>query len=203
MAVPFGANQYILKASKDELLSYRGICLVSGDGLIFEVINALQERLNKAQDNPALLATEREINAIPLFHIPSGSSNATASSSAFQSGYGPYRMRLICSSLSTIKDLLLSALSVLTAPLKCDADQASGDEICWRLESRPIDAILVQSAGETTPHIGILSLTWGLIADIDIGFEFLRCLGGTRNVIGAVLSIIRWFFSLQNLCNGN
>jgi len=50
---------------------------------------------------------------------------------------------------------------------------------------QPLDLAAVQCS-ETTPRISFLALSWGLISDIDIDSEKLRCCGGLRFTIYAI-----------------
>lgn len=58
-----------------DLKNYRGIVVVSGDGLIHEIINGIMSR-----------ADWREAIQIPIGQIPAGSANGLASSVAYVSG---------------------------------------------------------------------------------------------------------------------
>ena len=60
--------------SLSELNSYRGIAVVSGDGLVHEIINGLMSRESDWVE---------AINSIAIGKIPAGSGNALAYSTAY------------------------------------------------------------------------------------------------------------------------
>ena len=74
------AREYMLTLKLDE---YRGILVVSGDGLIFEVINGLMSR----PDWPRAIQT-------PIGQLPGGSANALACCISFLTGEAYKNMSL-------------------------------------------------------------------------------------------------------------
>lgn len=58
---------------------------------------------------------------------------------------------------------------------------------------KSIDAASVFLASESVPRLSILSVQYGLLADLDLGTEHLRrLLGGERFTYGAVREIVKW-----------
>ena len=58
---------------------------------------------------------------------------------------------------------------------------------------KPIDASSVFLASESVPRLSILSVQYGLLADLDLGTEHLRrVLGGERFTYGAIREIVKW-----------
>jgi len=126
---------------------YAVICIVSGDGLIFEVVNGIASR--PQGDGLTWLAK------IPLAPIPGGTGNGLAKSILFASDE-PY-----------------SAVNSAFVAIKGTP--------------HPLDLSGVQTTGQV--HYSFLSLGWGLISDIDILSEGLRCMGEMRLYLAAVYFI--------------
>jgi len=126
---------------------YAVICIVGGDGLVFEVVNGIASR--PQGDGMQLLA------AIPLAPIPGGTGNGLAKSILFASDE-PY-----------------SAVNSAFVAIKGSP--------------HPLDLSSVQTV--TGTHFSFLSLGWGLISDIDILSESLRCMGEMRLYLAAVYFI--------------
>jgi len=126
---------------------YDVICIVSGDGLIFEVVNGIASR--PQGDGMELLAK------VPLAPIPGGTGNGLAKSILFASDE-PY-----------------SAVNSAFVAIKGTPS--------------PLDLSSVQTTKEK--HVSFLSLGWGLISDIDILSEGMRCLGEMRLYLAAVYFI--------------
>ncbi|ETN83373.1 diacylglycerol kinase catalytic domain protein, partial [Necator americanus] len=62
--------------SRDDLLKFNGVIILSGDGLVFEVINGLFERSDRTSIIPCL----------PIGIVPSGSGNGLLCSLLFSRG---------------------------------------------------------------------------------------------------------------------
>ena len=126
------------------------ITVVSGDGVLHEVVNALSERDD-------VMTSE-----IRLAVIPSGSGNGIAASLG----------------------------------IRCPRQAVN---IILRGKEAKLDAFRYTT--ETISRFGILSLTYGVIADVDIDSEWLRCIGNIRFVIysiKAIFSMPRYFCRFQN-----
>jgi sphingosine kinase len=149
------AKEYV--QSKDlDLSKYSCICVISGDGLLFEVINGIAQR--PSGDGLDIL------KVLPLAPIPGGTGNGLAKSILFASGDEPY-----------------SAVSSTFVAIKG--------------KRYPLDISVVRTLHDT--HYAFLSLGWGLISDIDIKSECMRCLGEARLYLGAV-----YFISRKRFYNG-
>eukprot|EP00927_Polykrikos_kofoidii_P080084 TRINITY_DN76954_c0_g1_i1.p1 TRINITY_DN76954_c0_g1~~TRINITY_DN76954_c0_g1_i1.p1 ORF type:complete len:496 (+),score=58.53 TRINITY_DN76954_c0_g1_i1:101-1588(+) len=137
------ASDHIREA---DLSTVSGIIIVSGDGLVHEVLNGLAFRPD------ATLALQ-----LPVGHIPAGSGNGLAKSVLHLSGedYG----------------VLDSAFLI-----------AKGGR-------KPLNLMSVTSLG-MPPRVSFLSLSAGIIAEIDIESEFMRCIGSLRFTIYAVYRLL-------------
>ncbi|CAD7929962.1 unnamed protein product [Amoebophrya sp. A25] len=174
--------------SEDRLLSYHGIIVVSGDGLVHEVYRGLCTRPPTASGVPAF-------SVIPVAHMLGGSGNALGSSILHVSGE-PLQNQ--------------SAALVVLRDETCALD-------LWRVsvirrtsifsgvpskKSQPVDVPQVQVDGANDgsnleDHVvewrpSFLSVFFGLMADIDIESEWLRCLGSLRFTLYAVRNVARF-----------
>eukprot|EP01062_Namystynia_karyoxenos_P010856 TRINITY_DN13873_c0_g1_i1.p1 TRINITY_DN13873_c0_g1~~TRINITY_DN13873_c0_g1_i1.p1 ORF type:complete len:453 (+),score=109.61 TRINITY_DN13873_c0_g1_i1:76-1359(+) len=118
------------------------IAVVSGDGLVNEVINGLNDRGDGA------------LRRLRIAHIPAGSGNGLAHS----------------------------------VGLGC-VEMAAAAAVQGRVE--PLDVFRMHFGGAAPTLHGFLSLTYAAIADVDIGSEWMRCLGDLRFTIAAALWILR------------
>ena len=132
---------------------YKCVCTISGDGLVYEVINGLMSRT----DGKAAL--ER----VPLAPAPGGTGNAL--------------WRSICHKAGEHADLLGAAF------------------VYAKGQAAPLDLwehVRPASDGAPEEHLGwsMLSLSWGIIADVDLESEVLRFVGALRNTIYALWRIV-------------
>ncbi|XP_013361477.1 PREDICTED: sphingosine kinase 1 [Chinchilla lanigera] len=137
----------------EELGRWDALVIMSGDGLIHEVVNGLMDRPD----------WETAIQK-PLCSLPGGSGNALAASLNHYAGYEQV----------TNEDLLTNCTLLL----------------CRRL-LEPMNLLSLHAA----PGIrlfSVLSLAWGMVADVDVESEKYRCLGEKRFTVGT-------FFRLVNL----
>eukprot|EP01097_Dermamoeba_algensis_P009453 TRINITY_DN6641_c0_g1_i1.p1 TRINITY_DN6641_c0_g1~~TRINITY_DN6641_c0_g1_i1.p1 ORF type:complete len:451 (-),score=117.56 TRINITY_DN6641_c0_g1_i1:36-1388(-) len=130
-----------------DISKYDGIVVLSGDGLLHEVLNGLMNR----DDWMVAIRT-------PIGCIPAGSGNGLAHS------IGNH-------------DPLSGAITVIkrkTKPLDV-----------WSVLLEPYDKEMTQS----DVKYSFLSLTWGIVADIDIESDKLRWLGSLRFIVSGLLRI--------------
>jgi diacylglycerol kinase family enzyme len=131
------ARDYVEAMPADELYSLAGLIIVSGDGLIAEVIQGLSRR---SDADKAL--------QMPLGPYPAGSGNGLCKSIMHACGYRGE-----------------------VEPLEVARLIASGD-------SRPLDLATISLSGPSdavpNPFTSFLSVSWGLIGDVDISADFLR-----------------------------
>lgn len=145
---------YLRDLELSSLKRFRALLIVSGDGLVHEVVNGLMSR----QD-------WKEAMRVPIGVIPTGSGNGLA--------YTLIR--------NNHRDL---------------TSRVEGIKVCCRhaIQQETIQADLVKiTYGVTqTEHTiwSILSIGWGLMADIDVESDWLRCLGDTRFTIYGLLKTI-------------
>ncbi|ESO02544.1 hypothetical protein HELRODRAFT_106711 [Helobdella robusta] len=139
------------------LSEIRGIVVVSGDGLVFEVINGLMEREDK------FVAIK-----VPIGVIPGGSGNALICSVLYQAGYYFFESN----SESYLHNIVLtSTLFVI------------------KNRTEPMDLVTVETSSNKTLY-SILSVAWGIVADVDIESEMYRYLGKARFTVGAIKRIV-------------
>ncbi|XP_010616751.1 sphingosine kinase 1 isoform X1 [Fukomys damarensis] len=137
----------------EELSRWDALVIMSGDGLMHEVVNGLMDRPD----------WETAIQK-PLCSLPGGSGNALAASLNHYAGYEQV----------TNEDLLTNCTRLL----------------CRRLLS-PMNLLSLHAASGIR-LFSVLSLAWGLVADVDVESEKYRCLGEKRFTVGT-------FFRLVNL----
>ncbi|XP_078317345.1 sphingosine kinase 1-like isoform X1 [Crassostrea virginica] len=138
---------------KLDLSSWYGVVIVSGDGLIYEVINGLMSR----EDWETAIS-------FPIGCIPGGSGNALCLNINYLAGEPVDVNPILHSTFVLIKHRVI-----------------------------PMDLVLVQTQKQQL--FSFLSVTWGLIADIDYESERMRVLGATRFTlyfIKRVLSLRRY-----------
>lgn len=132
-------------AQEVDINSIDGIVCVSGDGLVWEVLNGLMSRPD----------WENAIKT-PLGIIPAGSGNGLATT------------------LGIIHptDAALCVVKGFTRPLD-------------------VFSVFQNNEGVRQRYYCILSITWAIIADLDIGTEDLRWMGGARFTYGALRNIMK------------
>lgn len=135
------------------LAEYRCVCTVSGDGLVYEVINGLMAR---SEGKAAL-------EQLPIAPVPGGTGNAL--------------WRSICHEAHEHADIVGAAF-ILAKGQPAPLDM-------WEY-LRPATA----SGPEERIGWSMLSLSWGIIADVDLESEVLRFLGALRNTIYAIWRIV-------------
>lgn len=144
-------TKFIKKLTTDDINKLRSMIVVSGDGALHEIINAIMNRKDW-----------RSTLNIPIGIIPTGSGNGLA-------------YTLIRQKYPNLK---------------------SGEEavrICCEaaLQSESCKTDLVKlSFGQGLAAWSFLSIGWGLLSDIDIDSEWLRCLGELRFTIYGLLRSI-------------
>jgi len=135
-------NHALEIAETIELERIDGIICVSGDGMLFEVINGLMKRRD----------WERAIQT-PLGIIPAGSGNGLAAS------------------IGAVEPLVAAFYIV-------------------KGKSRPLDLWSVIHNENQTRSFAFLSVTWGLIADIDYESEKMRFLGSLRFTLSGLKKLL-------------
>lgn len=128
-----------------DLSSLDGIIIVSGDGLVFELINGLMSRRDWEQ-----------AVRLPFGVLPGGSGNGLSVSMTHASGEPKGAM---------------SSAFLIAKGMKRDLDMVSF------------------SQRGLAPVYGMLSLSWGLISDIDLNSECCRCCGGARFTCYAIYRV--------------
>ena len=143
-----------------DLTKIRGIFVVSGDGLVYEIINGLMSR----QDWKEAIKT-------PIGQLPGGSGNALASSICYLAKEAYIGLNTECFAmhmgfLSSKYDILpMDLVAVDTTPHRKD------ESVSNRVYS-------------------FLGIEWAIIADVDYESEKYRFLGGFRFVVGALKRIL-------------
>ncbi|XP_037013708.2 sphingosine kinase 1 isoform X2 [Artibeus jamaicensis] len=135
----------------EELGRWDALVVMSGDGVMHEVVNGLMERPDW---ETAILK--------PLCSLPAGSGNALAASLNHYAGYEQV----------TNEDLLNNCTLLL----------------CQR-QLAPMNLLSLQLFSGLRVF-SVLSLAWGLIADVDIESEKFRRLGEMRFTLGTLLRLV-------------
>ena len=128
-----------------DLSKINGIVVVSGDGLLYEIVNGMLNRKDWL-----------EIRKIPIGIIPGGSGNGVAAH--------------------------LNVLSPVNAAFAIIKNNTS-----------PLDVFSVIQ--NNNRYYSILSITWNLIADIDVESEKYRWMGGFRFTFTAINKILTKYSS--------
>ena len=131
------ARDYVQSLSAEELYSLSGLIIVSGDGLIAEVLQGLSRRSDADQ---AL--------QVPLAPYPAGSGNGLCKSIMHACGY------------------------------EGDIEPLDVARVITNGEFRALDLATISLSGPSaavpSPFTSFLSVSWGLIGDVDISADFLR-----------------------------
>jgi len=140
---------------------YKGIVIVSGDGLIYEVLQGMMQRPDWA----------RCVQTLPIGVIPGGSGNGLAKS------------------VADAARLASCPLAAAFLVAKCKPEPL--DVAAVDMYSNASDQADPESARPTIKRLySFLSLEWAMLADIDVGSEYLRFLGETRFTIEALKRIL-------------
>lgn len=160
--------------------NYDGIVVISGDGLVHEVLNGLMDRSD----------WEKAIKT-PIGVISGGSGNALAAAAVFQST----ELHKVAS------DPVFCTFEICRGEVS--AMDLVGVEFCYEndhLRKKSYDNMNMASACGGTSFrsrnrreiYSFMDMAIGLIADIDIESESLRCFGGDlRNTLYAILLILK------------
>uniref|UniRef100_A0A915PWV1 DAGKc domain-containing protein n=1 Tax=Setaria digitata TaxID=48799 RepID=A0A915PWV1_9BILA len=135
-----------------KLEDYDAIAILSGDGLILEVISGFLMRKDR----------ERALK-MPLAHLPGGTSNGLAASICFQ-----------CNEPFEPRGIFCAEMTVMLA----------------RPRYFPLRISRVQTEHDGNKAM-FMSVTWGLIADIDIGSERFRWAGMARLHMEAFIRVAK------------
>ncbi|XP_015806081.3 sphingosine kinase 2 [Nothobranchius furzeri] len=143
------------------LLEWDGIIIVSGDGLLHEVINGLMERPD----------WEQAIKT-PVGILPCGSGNALAGSINHYAGYD----------MCLREPLLLNCCFLL-----CRGGVRPMDLVS--VTTSPALANNSSHAAAPRRLFSFLSVAWGFVSDVDIESERYRGLGSARFTLGTLVRI--------------
>ncbi|XP_013889832.1 sphingosine kinase 2 [Austrofundulus limnaeus] len=142
------------------LTEWDGIVIVSGDGLLHEVINGLMERPD----------WEQAIKT-PVGILPCGSGNALAGSINHYAGYD----------MCLREPLLLNCCFLL-----CRGDVRPMDLVSVTTSPAPSNN---NHAAVPRRLFSFLSVAWGFVSDVDIESERYRGLGSARFTLGTLVRI--------------
>lgn len=137
---PNHASEFI-ESNADLASSYSAIVTLSGDGLLFEVLNGFANLLDRSDCTQI---------PIPLSIIPGGSGNGLAHS---------------------INHIYLNGNKSCNQIFDCTFHVIKG---------KPTDMDIVRVTTLNKVYYSFLSFGWGLMADVDIESERLRCIGEPR-----------------------
>jgi sphingosine kinase len=151
--------------------SYDGVVTMGGDGLIWEVLNGVLARVSgKRVQTPASgmsPAGTALLEKLPLGVLPGGTGNGVGKSALFASGldYGvDHATFLVAKGVSVPLDI--AAVDVPKGP----------------------GAVLTPMHGGR--HYSALSLSWTMIADVDIESEYYRFAGSLRFTLGGIVRML-------------
>ncbi|VDN15131.1 unnamed protein product [Dibothriocephalus latus] len=163
-------RELVTQLSKEELLKYKALVTVSGDGLVQEIVNGLFSRT--------------DLPYLPNIGVlPAGSGNAVSASVCFNSG------------LQTTKALLKNTSLLLALPAQPPKTLAQCYPIprhIFHLNVTPFHPILLQTdSKDNAEGFIVLSVTWGLLAECDLRSEVIRCVGEARFSLTCVYLIMK------------
>ncbi|KAL5107996.1 Sphingosine kinase 2 [Taenia crassiceps] len=162
------ASDYVKTLPLNDLLKYGAIVYVGGDGLLFEIVNGLYSR--------------GDLKAIPLIGcIPAGSGNAVPSTLCYRSG------------LSTLREFLRTCCILLALPRSPDGVAYRPPKTSFLLwpymqMHRPM---IVEADVWSEPKMCSVSITWGIVSEVDLRSEFIRLLGSIRFVLMFMYLLMR------------
>ncbi|KAM7542497.1 hypothetical protein Aperf_G00000019558 [Anoplocephala perfoliata] len=151
------AYDYIKALPLSDLKKYRALVYVSGDGILHELINGLFSRDDVAEFPP-------------LACIPAGSGNAMASAICYRSG------------ISTGRNFLRSCCILLALPNSPDIVIPRQPVAPFQLQSywQTHKPMVVEADNWTGPRMCSGAVTWGLVSEVDLRSDFMRCVGSVR-----------------------
>ncbi|GAC94218.1 potential sphingoid long chain base kinase [Pseudozyma hubeiensis SY62] len=180
---------------------YDAIGVVSGDGLLHELLNGF-----------AIRSDATKALALPLAPIPAGSGNAMSINLlGAQQGFS---LALACLNIIKGRPMKLDLLSV-TQPASAFAPGApvpgrplerslgrrggkavreatiNGGPIAATRGSQDVARLIDAPSKPFVQYYSFLSQAIGILADLDLGTEHLRALGDTRFLIGYATSVLR------------
>ncbi|KAF8568721.1 hypothetical protein P879_05733 [Paragonimus westermani] len=181
------AEDWINACPDVTLASYRAVIAVSGDGLVYEVINGLAHsaasRRNGDWDQKPVL--------IPIGVLPAGGGNATAAAICYYSGLSFEKNCLLHSAFVLSHHGPQQTRTLSTSESQTDLPRRLCGLSTLTLTAHPIDAFLMENLQTGLTRYGILSVTWGGAAEIDIHSEWFRFLGNARFTVASLFSFIR------------
>lgn len=147
------------------LHEWDGIVIVSGDGLLHEVINGLMDRPD----------WEQAIKT-PVGMLPCGSGNALAGSINHYAGYD----------MCLREPLLINCCFLL-----CRGGVRPMDLVSVTTSPSPSSASSNQNGRPSSPKrlYSFLSVAWGFVSDVDIESERYRGLGSARFTLGTLVRL--------------
>jgi len=151
-----GQAEEVARSTDNLNEKYSGFIIISGDGLVHEVVNGLAQRPDW-----------NEISKIPFGIIPGGSGNALNCSILHQLGQPLDGLNNLGSTWSALNSAI-------------GAEQNN---------FLPFDLMEIE-LHNGQKSISFLGITIGLVADVDLGSEVLRCLGYIRAYFLVALRMI-------------
>ena len=161
-------------ASRLDLDAYAAVVCVGGDGTLAEVRNGLAGRADKRDSARAA--------ALPVGVVPAGSGNAVAKSLAFFANE-PCDAASAALAVARGGTMAMDAADVFVPDVSSEAFDPLD----------PREDPLYRGREDEHPPIAmrsLLSLSWGLFADIDVESERFRWLGGARFTAQAIVRIL-------------
>ena len=163
------AYEYLMQISSYELNQYTGVICVSGDGIIHEVVNAFMKR---------------KIKNIKIGAIPAGSFNALTKCITERANEESNAMAcayLICKGNSLKIDIMEYDFLDKDNFVDKEGKENSDEKLIVENSNENMNENIENFETEITPLekcsviYGFESLTWTIIADIDLDSDPLRC----------------------------
>ncbi|CAL8073673.1 unnamed protein product [Calicophoron daubneyi] len=181
------AEQWVATCQYTDLLKYRALIAVSGDGLIYEIINGLAAR-NELESHPPI--------RLPIGTLPAGGGNAIAGSVCYFSGLSPLENYLLHSAFILMHDAppVRELSKTSEAEMKTNVNNSTcepSDDLATYQKIVPLDALLFESANGKSRRLGVLSIEWGGMADMDVKSEIFRWMGRMRFAVSGFFTMIR------------
>ena len=157
------------------------ILSLGGDGTMFEVLQGVLQRPDWV-----------DMSQIPLLQIPCGSGNALAASTGLRDV--PTAAHAAVKGQKQLLDIASVVQQQQPQQLESSRSPLRDGNTNSRLEAETLEDSLEQGQGREVESpvrfFSFLSCTYGMLSNLDIGTEHLRCLGSTRFIVGAIQQII-------------
>lgn len=174
--------------TETDLSIFETVLCIGGDGMVYEVINGIIAGAESADGSVTEAAVER-LQQVNLAHIPGGTGNGLAKSVLFASheAYTPLNAVFVAikGSPHPLDISMISNLISSHADGSVDADAS----LLHGSQDGAVEGKGQLQQGQS--HLSFLSLEWGLVSDVDILSESMRCLGELRMTLAGLYYIMK------------